>query len=149
MKVIIATDGSDYSQTAVKEFCRLFKGKSDLSVSVVSTYETVIPLDTFATTAQFSEERSAILHDYAEKCVADAAEIIIGQFPDAVVKTEIAMEFAERFVIEKAASENVDLIVVGSHGRGFWGRLTLGSVSDAVAHHAQCSVLIVRTKPQE
>ena len=39
-----------------------------------------------------------------------------------------------------------DLIVVGSHGRGFWGRL-LGSVSDGVVHHAPCSVLVVRKPP--
>jgi nucleotide-binding universal stress UspA family protein len=34
--------------------------------------------------------------------------------------------------------------VVGSHGRGFWKRLLLGSVSQAVAAHATCSVEIVR-----
>lgn len=146
MRVIIATDGSDYSQTAVKEFCRLFARKDGLEVTVVSTYEAVIPLDAFATTAQFSEERSAMLHEHAEKCVSETAELVSKHFPEAKVKKEIAMEFAERFIVEKAAEEKADLIVVGSHGRGFWGRLTLGSVSDAVSHHAPCSVLIVRKK---
>ena len=45
--------------------------------------------------------------------------------------------------INETARGKADLIVVGSHGRGFWGRL-LGSVSNGVVHHAPCSVLVVR-----
>ncbi len=37
-----------------------------------------------------------------------------------------------------------DLIVIGSHGRKGFGEFLLGSVSDAVARHAPCSVEIVR-----
>jgi len=49
-----------------------------------------------------------------------------------------------RMIIESATNWGADLIVVGSHGRGFWGRVMLGSVSDAILHHAPCSVLVVR-----
>lgn len=146
MRVIIATDGSIYSQAAVEKFCRLFAGISDLHVTVVSTYEVVVPLDAFATTAQFSEERNQAMHAHAEKCVTEAADTIKKSFPNAEIKTEIAMDFPERFIVERAEADKADLVVVGSHGRGFWGRLTLGSVSGAVTHHAPCSVLIVRKK---
>jgi nucleotide-binding universal stress UspA family protein len=37
-----------------------------------------------------------------------------------------------------------DLLVMGARGLSTTGRLFLGSVSDGVLHHAQCSVLIVR-----
>lgn len=47
-------------------------------------------------------------------------------------------------IVEAAASEQVDLIVVGSHGRGGVGRLLLGSVSDYVVRRAPCPVLVVR-----
>ena len=40
--------------------------------------------------------------------------------------------------------ESCDLIVLGSRGLGEVKRFLLGSVSDAVAHHAYCPVLIVR-----
>lgn len=47
-------------------------------------------------------------------------------------------------IVEAAASEQVDLIVVGSHGRGGMGRFLLGSVSDYVVRRAPCPVLVVR-----
>jgi len=43
------------------------------------------------------------------------------------------------------ASDGADLLVVGSRGAGPFGRLLLGSTSNGVAHHAQCSVTIVKT----
>lgn len=148
MKVIIATDGSVYSQTAIEEFCRLFAGVENLHVIILSAFEIVVPLDAFATTAQFTEERNQILHRNAEESVQKAAEAVKNCFPKAEIKSEIAMDYAERLIIERAVAEQADLIVVGSHGRGFWGRLTLGSVSDAVVHHAPCSVLVVRQKSE-
>lgn len=47
-------------------------------------------------------------------------------------------------IVEAATSEDADLIVVGSHGRGRVGRFVLGSVSDHVIRHAAAPVLIVR-----
>lgn len=47
-------------------------------------------------------------------------------------------------IVEAAAAEHADLIVVGTHERGAVGRLFLGSVSDHVVRHAGCPVMVVR-----
>lgn len=47
-------------------------------------------------------------------------------------------------IVEAAQSEQVDLVVVGSHGRGSVGRFLIGSVSDHVVRNASCPVLVVR-----
>jgi nucleotide-binding universal stress UspA family protein len=47
-----------------------------------------------------------------------------------------------RLIVELAATERVSLVVIGSRGLG--GVKALGSVSERVAHEAECSVLIVR-----
>jgi nucleotide-binding universal stress UspA family protein len=49
-------------------------------------------------------------------------------------------------ILDTAAEWQPDLIVLGSHGRKGVARFLLGSVADAVARHAKCSVLIVRTQ---
>lgn len=49
-------------------------------------------------------------------------------------------------ILDEAASWEADLIVLGSHGRRGLRRFLLGSVSSAVASHADCSVEIVRCR---
>jgi nucleotide-binding universal stress UspA family protein len=41
------------------------------------------------------------------------------------------------------ASQGADMLVLGRRGMGGFARLTMGSVSNQVAHHAQCPILIV------
>lgn len=50
-------------------------------------------------------------------------------------------------IVDAAASEQVDLVVVGSHGRGAVGRFFIGSVSEFVVRNARCPVLVVRNHP--
>jgi nucleotide-binding universal stress UspA family protein len=47
-------------------------------------------------------------------------------------------------ILEEAKRWNADLIVVGSHGRRSFKRFLLGSVSEAIAMNAHCSVVVVR-----
>ncbi|MBI4392959.1 MAG: universal stress protein [Euryarchaeota archaeon] len=50
-------------------------------------------------------------------------------------------------IVRLAKNERVDLVVVGSHGRGAVGRLLLGSVADGVKNHVRASVLIAKGYP--
>ena len=43
-----------------------------------------------------------------------------------------------------AEHEGSDVIALGSHGRGVFKRMVLGSVSEHVVRHAPCPVLVVR-----
>ncbi len=52
-------------------------------------------------------------------------------------------------VIPRVAEERgADLVVVGTHGRGLFSRLVLGSVAEHVVRHSPCPVLTVRGVPQ-
>jgi nucleotide-binding universal stress UspA family protein len=146
MKILIATDGSACSKKAIEEFCLMFEKADGVDIKIASTFEGTIPLDTFGIAAQNSEKSNLALQQRAEQVVEDAKQFISRRLPGAQIETIVAMDLAERFIIENAADWSPNLIVVGSHGRGFWGRLTIGSVSDAVIHHAPCSVLVARPK---
>jgi len=47
-------------------------------------------------------------------------------------------------IVETAANENADLIVIGTHGRTGLTRLLMGSVAEAVVRRAKCPVLTVK-----
>ena len=53
---------------------------------------------------------------------------------------------AREVILDYAEQWPADLIVVGSHGRKGMNRFLMGSVSEAVVRHAQCSVEIVRIR---
>ena len=47
-------------------------------------------------------------------------------------------------IVETAKSQQVDLIVMGTHGRTGLHHVLLGSVAEKVVHLAPCPVLVVR-----
>jgi nucleotide-binding universal stress UspA family protein len=60
------------------------------------------------------------------------------------METEAWVDAPGSAIIRKARAWSPDLIVVGSHGRSGLSRLVIGSVSEHVLHHVNCSVRISR-----
>jgi nucleotide-binding universal stress UspA family protein len=79
------------------------------------------------------EHREELLH---------ARDLLAGR----KVRVEFDLERGEAgdAVVALARRREADLIVVGTHERGFLDRLLHGSVSEGVSRHAPCDVLIVR-----
>ena len=48
-------------------------------------------------------------------------------------------------ILKEASDLDVDMIVVGSHGRGAMYQLLVGSVSEGVLRHSRCPILVVPT----
>lgn len=147
MRILIATDGSEYSKAAVEESCRLVINPESAEVLIVTAYEDSYPItaEPFALSAEYYQKLEDAIREQAGTFVEEAKTTIRLKFPSSnfLVATEILRGSPDQQIVEKAKEWKADLIVVGSHGRGFWGRL-LGSVSNGVVHHAPCSVLVVR-----
>jgi nucleotide-binding universal stress UspA family protein len=88
-----------------------------------------------------------LVHDTAEVQADEArllAEVIAGwhaKYPDVVVRREVTHAGPRKALIE--ATHQAQLVVVGTRGRGGFAGLLLGSVSQAVLHHAACPVAVV------
>lgn len=148
MKILIATDGSDYSNAAIS-FCKnLVLDSENTNILILSAVERPAPLavEPFAVSAEYynnieqSERKAA--KEIVEQAEIQLRSLYNGRAPN--VKMEIITGSPQRAIVERAQEWGADLIVVGSHGYGFWSRTLLGSVSDSVVRHAPCSVLVVR-----
>ena len=148
MKILIATDGSEFSRAAIEKCCRTAVITENTEIKILSVFENVYPMaaEPFAISPEYVREMEEAARNQAENIVAEAENQIRECLPDAVVPitAQVSRGAAEGAIIEEAENWGADLIVVGSHGRGFWGRMFLGSVSQAVINHAPCSVLVVR-----
>jgi len=84
-----------------------------------------------------------LMRDRAAQVLDAVVAEVAGEDPPVPVERVTSEGSAARVLVE-AASE-ADLLVVGSRGHGDFAALLLGSVSHQCAHHAQCTVVIVRT----
>ena len=82
------------------------------------------------------------LRKTAEAKLAEAAASVSG--PRRAIEPAIAEGRPSDEVLAFAAKEGVDLIVLGTHGRGAIGKALLGSVADHVIRQAECPVMVVR-----
>jgi nucleotide-binding universal stress UspA family protein len=148
MKILLAVDGSPCSEDAVAEVAHR-PWPTGSEVRIITAFEPLMPPvpETWMLSPDYFEEIEKKMREQARTIVEEAAaRIRAGEDKSLKVTTEINEGSPERVIIEEAEKWGADLIVVGSHGYRRWERILLGSVSQAVALHAACSVEIVRSR---
>ena len=148
MKILLAVDGSSCSDAAVEEVKkRPWPPQSE--VKVITTIELPvmvgIGMEPWTISPEYFEAVDRSAREGAT-VVIDAAVRKLNESSDKTLKIshEIIQGPPKQVIVEEAEKWGADLIVLGSRGLGAWNRMLLGSVSDAVVHHAKCSVEVVR-----
>jgi nucleotide-binding universal stress UspA family protein len=64
------------------------------------------------------------------------------------VQASYEVEFGSpaSMIVEFAQEHNVDLIVMGTHGRTGWRRIAMGSVAESVVRNVDCPVLAIKSE---
>jgi len=133
--LMVATDGSKYGESAVREAIRLAKICSSnlIAVSVVKTnieFDSVLP--------QFVEKKEKEAIKHLESVKAQAAE-------EGVNCVTIVSRNEEPYedIVHLASKNNIYMIIMGTHGRSEMKRLMMGSVTAKVIGHASCNILVL------
>lgn len=146
-KILVALDGSEHANHALIYAIDLAEKYSADMVLVSVIHPEYIPLDEeesgFAPAnivGQYLDELTA----YHTNVLSEGLERTRKRIPNLKVSTKLAKGRPADEIINVAKEGDVDLVVMGSRGRGGVTQLLLGSVSDRVADNASCPVLIVK-----
>lgn len=139
-KIVVGVDGSPGSKRAL-DWALAEARQRSATLEVVYAYslpETLYPY--------YLELREAVpdtegLESEAERLVD---ELLAGaDVDDVTIERVVEADGHPARVLVDRAKDDGDLLVVGSRGRGGFTGLLLGSVSQLVAHHSRCPVVVV------
>ena len=134
-RILVAVDGSKNADQAVEQAISL-GGVCNSQIYAISVAE-VIP-EYLAEAPQLFERKEKEAREIARK----ACEKI----QNAGLTCEALTHFNEQpaeMILQEAKDKEIDLIVMGTHGRSFLARLLLGSVAQRVIAHAPCPVMVI------
>lgn len=152
MKILLAIDGSPSSKAAVTEIASK-PWPEGTEVKILSAVKVAIPY--IPDPLLLLETANLKLRESEFNRLTIAVEQAADQLRESEsgnrlkIETEILDGSPKEVIVDEAEAWGADLIVVGSHGYGNIKRFLLGSVSQAVATHAPCSVQIVRSHQKE
>lgn len=145
MKILVATDGSAFSMEALKSVAgRPWPDGSEFKV--ISLPEPFMPLGEFPyfELAEVEKLNEASVRDAKRYADEGAALLTKAGWAATTAETPLPRDSDAREIVKEAERWNARMVVLGSHGRRGFDRLTLGSVSEHVALHAPCSVEVIR-----
>lgn len=146
MKILIADDGSPYSDAALDEVAQRAWPKGT-EIRVIHAYE--MPLaptpEVWVLPPDYYDKLDHAVRAQSDAIINAAVEKLKTRLRGLCkVEGKIISGSPKAVILEEAERWDADLIVLGSHGYPTWERLLLGSVSQAVVSHAKCSVEVVR-----
>ena len=149
-KILLAVDGSVYGEAAARAIAeRPWPARSE--VRVLSVVEVVLPAMHALFDPPFvqSDEVQRLRLEAvarAQRAVSDAVAILA---PSGLAVSEtisVLLDGTKEVILQEALDWGADWLFVGSHGRQGAERLLMGSVSEAIAMQANCSVEVVRAR---
>ena len=148
MKILVGTDGSNCSEAAVRALTNR-PWPPDTTVRVISVREPIIPAAAIpqAFDPALMEEVMERERRRAEDALSSARQTLTSAGLRLSNSSETLFGDPRSILLDEAKADSADLVVVGSHGLHGLDRVLLGSVSEAVAMHAHCSVEVIRSEP--
>ncbi len=141
-KILVPCDFSDFSRSAVPvaaDFCRKF-GASLLLEHVVDTW-----LDYPEFAPQIEMNNSPHLAEAAQKSLDQLASEQEG----VTVTARVQIGVPHRLIAETIEKENVDLVIMATHGRSGLAHVLLGSVTERLVRMSMCPLLTIHPNHQQ
>jgi len=144
MKILVATDGSEYAKKGADYAASLATPESELVLLHVIAHDPRIPQDAicFSDCEERDKRFLLELHDAGKKMLEEEANRLRNTGLD--VETRIKLGNPSEEILRVAKEINADMIVIGARGVSKWKKILLGSVSEEVLDKTDIPVFIVR-----
>jgi nucleotide-binding universal stress UspA family protein len=143
--VLVAFDESPQSESALRYALKTFTDATITVIHVNDPREWISDGDEFDT---FYSEVSYERVQEAAREILDHAEELAAEY-DREIETATATGKPSTEIVEYAESENVDHVVVGSHGRTGLERFLIGSVAERVVRRSPVPVTVMRGRHEQ
>ncbi len=143
-RILVAVDGSETSNLALKEAIKLAKDQRAILRLVHVVDLTLIYIDLGA---PFAPEYEKALRAAGEKVMGICSAIVRDagvEFDAATIAIDVIGQHIYEAIEDEAKRWQADLIVIGTHGRRGIRRALLGSVAEGVTRSASKPVLLIR-----
>jgi len=141
MKILVGVGDPTSSQSTLRALAAQFSAK-DTEVRILNAVAPMIYFAPPEMAVDYGPELDDRL-EQAEKWVKEIAQSLTAM--GFRVTTDVEQGDVREVILDAAKAWPADLILIGSHGTSGVQRFLLGSVAEFVAHHADCSVQIVRS----
>ena len=146
--ILVATDFGEASDSALR-YGRELAGRFGATLHVLNVvenfYVTTFGAETYAAVVpEMQRDLEAAARRRIDELLIDSDRS--GPPSEAVVITSGSPAYA---IVDYARENGIDLIVMGTHGRGALAHLLMGSVAERVVRVASCPVLTVRNPEHE
>lgn len=136
-KVLVPLDGSDASEHALRYALQVNPSWLRLLRVTLTPGTVSYPLELPSARQVLASERDAC-RAYLERLAAQIRR------PGLEVSWVVHVGEVAGLILMEAEQEQVDLVVMTSHGRCGFSRFALGSVAEKVSRHSPCPVMIIR-----
>jgi universal stress protein A len=144
-RILLPIDFSEHSKTTIA-YARRIALRDDSTVYLLHVFQVpdyiVMP---YPRQSEYSAEVQAHV-SAAEREASERLDALNSELSAYGIRTVPLLRVGYPFeeIVEMANHYNVNLIVIGSHGRSGISRFLLGSTAERVVEHARCAVLVVK-----
>ncbi|WP_226004992.1 universal stress protein [Natrinema salinisoli] len=138
MAILVAYDGSEPAQKAVEHAFTTYPDEEIVLLRVIEAADGSTGAGIMAAQEWLRDREEEISTELPEEIAAIISD------PDRDFRTETAVGKPAREIVRFAEDNDIDHVIIGSHGRSGLSRILLGSVAETIVRRSPVPVTVMR-----
>jgi nucleotide-binding universal stress UspA family protein len=147
-KILVPLDGSELAEQSLKHALAIIKSDKPATIVLFAVVEPINPVFLCAPGSGRSVIDGVLLEELLEKKQKESREYLAGlltrlKSKGVELQSALTIGRASEAIVKFAESNNIDLIIMSTHGRSGINRWVMGSVTEQVMRSSRVPVLVI------